>query len=85
MEEEAAVAQDAAGLAEALDVLREAARRFPGDALGLAFNGGKDCAVALELLRLALGPAAVSAMLVVHLEEVRLHSLLCRVIHAFGW
>ena len=69
MEEEAAAREDAAGLAEALEVLREAARRFPGEGLGLAFNGGKDCAVALELLREALGAAVLSDLLVVHFEE----------------
>ncbi len=54
---------------EAVGVLRQAFKRFRVEEVGLAFNGGKDCAVALELLREVIGEEALSGLLVVHFEE----------------
>lgn len=56
-------------LAQAEGVVDECLQRFALESIAVAFNGGKDCCVVLELLARRLPVGALAELLVVHFDE----------------
>ena len=53
-------------IAESHKALKEAVRRYGVEGIALAFNGGKDCCVALHLLSKVLSADEISKLLILH-------------------